>query len=85
MAKKFDNTMRGALFINDKKRAGKQDPDYTGKAEVGGVEYWLSGWKNESEDGVKYLSVSFKEKEDKKGKSRNNASRGRDEDEDNSF
>ena len=74
MAKKFDNNMKGVLFINEEKRDDKQDPDYRGSAEVNGTEFWLSGWRNESKEGKKYLSIKFQLKEDK-GTSRNRPSR----------
>jgi uncharacterized protein (DUF736 family) len=60
----YDNSNSGALFKNDDKREGKKDPDYRGQAEVGGVLYWLDAWINESKkDGRKFMSVKFKEKE----------------------
>lgn len=59
----YDNNFSGALFKNDDKREGKQDPDYKGSAEVDGVHYWLSAWINTSKAGTKYMSVKFKAKE----------------------
>lgn len=41
----FDNTNRGVLFINNRKKTPRH-PGFTGKINVGGVEYWLSGWSN---------------------------------------
>ena len=40
----YDNTNKGALFGNTRKREGKKDPDLQGKLNIGGVEYWISGW-----------------------------------------
>ena len=40
----YDNTNKGALFGNTRKREGKKDPDLQGKLNIGGVEHWLSGW-----------------------------------------
>ena len=40
----YDNTNKGALFGNTRKREGKKDPDLQGKIDIGGTEYWLSGW-----------------------------------------
>ena len=40
----YDNTNKGALFGNTRKREGKKDPDLQGKLNIGGVEYWISAW-----------------------------------------
>lgn len=40
----FDNTNKGALFGNTRKREGKKDPDLQGKLNINGTEYWLSAW-----------------------------------------
>lgn len=59
----YDNTNRGVLFSNsDRKRDGKRDPDYTGKIDVGGTEYFLDAWINASKDGKKYMSLKVKHK-----------------------
>ena len=55
---KKDNS--GALFKNDRKQTD-QHPDYTGKCVVGGVEYYMNAWLNESKNGTKYMNFSFKE------------------------
>jgi hypothetical protein len=44
MAKEYDNTNKGALFGNDRKREGKKDPDLQGKLNIDGTEHWISGW-----------------------------------------
>lgn len=55
----------GALFENDRKREGKQDPDFTGTfTDERGREFWLSAWKHKSDKGVRYLSLSAKPKEE---------------------
>lgn len=41
----YDNTNRGSIWQNKKKRAGKQDADFTGSLNVNGVEYWVNAWK----------------------------------------
>lgn len=54
----YDNTNKGALFPN----ANKQNPkhaDYNGKINVGGVDYYLNGWKKQGQKGP-FLSVSVK-------------------------
>jgi hypothetical protein len=43
-----------ALRKNTKPKTEKSPP-YTGSINVNGVEYWLSGFINENEDGSKYF------------------------------
>lgn len=62
MNQQYDNTNRGALFINDK-RTQQNHPNYTGSINIEGVEYWLSGWTKESRNGKKFLSLSVKPKD----------------------
>jgi uncharacterized protein (DUF736 family) len=60
----YDNTDKGSLFTNDKKETEKH-PDYNGSINVGGREYWLSGWKKKSEKtGKTFLSLSVREKQE---------------------
>jgi len=40
----YDNTNRGAIWRNEKKRPDKRDPDFTGVMNIEGVEYHMSGW-----------------------------------------
>lgn len=61
MSEKKDNS--GVLFRNSRKETEKH-PDYTGSATIGGVEYWISAWVNESKDGKKYFAFSFKVKDE---------------------
>lgn len=56
---KKDN--RGALFVNDRKEK-ETHPDFKGSAIIGGSEYWISGWRDESSKGVKYHALSFEPK-----------------------
>jgi hypothetical protein len=58
----YDNTNRGALFKNDRKEDDK-DRDYSGTINVGGREYWLSGWVRTSKSGQKFLSLLVKTKD----------------------
>ena len=44
MSKQYDDTNKGALFGNTRKREGKKDPDLQGKINIEGLERWLSGW-----------------------------------------
>jgi hypothetical protein len=57
----FDDTNRGALFREQKEK--ETDRDYSGTINIGGVEYWLSGWVKTSKKGAKYLSISVKPKD----------------------
>jgi len=59
----YDNTNSGVLFRNDRRREGKNDPEYTGTLNVAGVEFWLSAWVKESKDGRKFFSLSVKKKD----------------------
>ncbi len=52
----------GSLFKNNQK-SKETDPDYTGSFNVEGIEYWVSGWVNQSKDGKKYLRLLFKSKQ----------------------
>jgi hypothetical protein len=53
---KRDNS--GALFTNDK-REKETHPHYQGKANIGGVEYYVSSWVKDGQKG-KFQSLSFK-------------------------
>ena len=64
MAKEFDNRNRGALFKNKDKKTDDH-PDYTGKLNVGGAEFWLSAWLKTSKAGQKYMSLSVTPAEQK--------------------
>lgn len=44
MTQEYDNTNKGALFGNERKREGKKDPDLQGKLNIGGQDHWISGW-----------------------------------------
>jgi uncharacterized protein (DUF736 family) len=54
----YDNTNSGALFQNEKKEKETQ-PDFTGKINIDGVEKRLAGWKKESKNGKKFLSLKI--------------------------
>jgi len=60
---KYPNS--GTLSKNERKREGKNDPDYSGSAEVDGAAYWLSAWVKAGQNG-KFLSLSFRPKEEPK-------------------
>jgi hypothetical protein len=60
--KQHDNS--GILFRNSDK-SGERDRDYKGEATIGGIAYWVSGWIKEAKNGSKFLTFSFKPKEEK--------------------
>jgi len=62
---KYPNS--GVLFKNDK-QGNESRPDYQGSAEVAGEEYWLSAWIKQGDRG-KFLSLSFKPKQERSTKS----------------
>ena len=64
MSQTYDNTNRGAAFVNKRKEKETQ-PDLTGKINVNGVDYRLSIWKQESPKVGKYLSMAVSESEEK--------------------
>lgn len=53
--------MSGSLSKNDKKEK-ESHPDIKGRATIGGVDYWISGWQKENERG-KWYSLSFTPKD----------------------
>lgn len=61
----YDNNNSGVLFKNDRKESDRQ-PDYKGNAEVNGVQYWISAWVKESQNGNKFMSLAFSVKEAEK-------------------
>ena len=54
----------GSLFVNDRREKDTQ-PNATGSAVIGGVEYWVSAWTKTTDDGGRWQSLAFKPKEDK--------------------
>ena len=58
MAEQYDNEMRGTLDKNqDKDEQHPKWPDYKGKIQIDGKEYWLAGWKQTGPTGV-FISLS---------------------------
>ena len=55
----------GSLFKNEKKESDNH-PDYTGSALIDGTDYWMNAWLKSSESGRKWMSFSFKPKEEAK-------------------
>ena len=63
----YDNTNRGAMFVNSYKEDGDNRPDFTGTIDVEGVEYKIAGWKRTSEKkGTRFISLSIDKKYDEK-------------------
>ena len=57
----FDNELRGALYVKDKQGVESR-PDYSGKCQIDGKKYWISGWKNFTRgDRMPYLGLTFEE------------------------
>jgi hypothetical protein len=56
---KYDNTDRGSIWRNERKREGKQDPDFTGSLNVGGVEYWVNAWRKKEGQSDKAPALTF--------------------------
>ena len=59
-AKVYTDELTGIVSKNTMKRADKQDPDIRGRSKVGGIWYWVSGWKKEGANGPFY-SLSYTE------------------------
>jgi hypothetical protein len=60
--KQYDNTNRGAIFVNDRKQRENQ-PDRTGTLNVEGTEYFISGWLKKDRNGNSFMSLSVTKKE----------------------
>ena len=56
MANQKDNS--GALFKEEEKKSEKH-PDYKGNCMVNGEVLYIAAWINESQNGKKYMSLSF--------------------------
>lgn len=55
--------LQGVLFKHEKQN--DKQPDLRGVAKIGGVDYWVAGWKRTSQAGNSYLSLAFQVKENK--------------------
>ncbi len=56
----YDNTNRGAMFPAREKRSDRS-PDYNGKLNINGEEFWISAWVRDGRSG-EFLSLSLGEK-----------------------
>jgi hypothetical protein len=52
----------GILFVNDRKEKDGQ-PDFTGKAEINGEFFYVSGWKKKGKEGT-FLTLAFTSKQE---------------------
>ena len=62
-----NKNMRGGLFPN-RKRDGKNDPDWRGDGMVCGVSIDIAAWERTTKKGSKMLSLSFSEPRERKPK-----------------
>jgi len=53
----------GSIFRNNYKTKETQ-PTHKGDCKIGGVDYWISAWVNDSKNG-KYFNLKFEVKEEK--------------------
>lgn len=58
---KRDNS--GTLGKNTR-REKDTHPTHSGRCIVAGVEYWISAWVKEGQDGSKFFSLAFKPREE---------------------
>ena len=58
--------LTGSLWKNED-RTEDRHPNAKGTALIDGVEYWVSAWTKETQDGKKWQSLSFKRKESHRG------------------
>lgn len=54
----YDNNNRGAIWKNEKKVTDRH-PDYTGKAMIDGVDYYVSAWRRGPDDNPKAPALRF--------------------------
>jgi len=54
----YDNSNRGSIWKNEDRKS-ETHPQFKGQAEVGGVEYWVSGWLRKPDANPKAPAMSF--------------------------
>jgi hypothetical protein len=54
----YDNSNRGSIWKNEDRKSDTH-PQFKGSAEVGGVEYWVSGWLRKADANPKAPAMSF--------------------------
>lgn len=83
----YNNNNTGMLYRNHRREAGTKQPDMTGFVNIGGVEYWVSGWTRDTPQGgmldqagvTKFVSLAVKPKEEGAGSNQHSSDKGRDE------
>jgi hypothetical protein len=65
----YDNTNHGSIWPNKRKEKDTQ-PDFTGSANVDGVDYFVDAWKRkpDAKEGAPSLSFKFKRKDKQEAK-----------------
>jgi len=58
VSKDFDDRNRGQIWKNEKKSTDKH-PDFTGRLNVDGKEYWVSAWKRKEGASARAPALSF--------------------------
>lgn len=51
----------GSMFPNDRAGDNPNAPQAKGKAQIGGVMYWVSAWTKTKGDGGRWQSLSFEQ------------------------
>ena len=64
----YDNNLSGALFPNDRREEGSNQPDHTGNLEINGKKWRLAAWNRQSKGGKNYLSLKVTEFEEQKAR-----------------
>lgn len=59
----FERKDYTASLFKNKDRTKETDRDYRGEAKIGGQDFWLSGYVNETKSGEKYINITFKPKD----------------------
>lgn len=54
----YDNTNTGALFKNTR-RTNERQPEFTGKINIRGEEFYVSGWRKPRQGGDPFISLAF--------------------------
>ena len=54
--------LQGVMFPHEKQTA--KSPDMRGSVKIGGVDYYVSGWKRTSQYGNDYISLAFQRKDE---------------------
>lgn len=66
--KKWEHKPNSGSAFKNRELLTERDPMYRGSGLIGGKEYWISIWQNQSKNGVDYFSLSFNEIVDAKPK-----------------